>query len=384
MSRWLTGALIAAQLLLAGRVFWRLARTAGGPVIRAAAARDRQPVERVAAVVPVLNEARRLVPCLDGLTAHGPALTAILIVDGGSTDGTQALVGAYAQRDARVRLVDASPVPAGWNGKPWGLQRGWEHVPADAAWILTLDADVRPSPALAHALTAFAEQARLRVLSVATRQEVWSLAEALAHPALLTTLVYRFGIPGGVAHDVQAVQANGQCMLVHRDVLTATDGFRVGRDSRCEDITFARALVAAGERVGFYEAEDLVTVRMYEGWSDTWANWPRSLPLRDRFAGFATVLGWVEVALVQALPLPLAAAALARGRRPRLLFAVNSALAIARLGVLAGTARAYSRRPWTYWLSPLCDTLAAGALWRSALRRRHVWRGRPLVEREGS
>ena len=83
---------------------------------------------------------------------------------------------------------------------------------------------------------------------------------------------------------------------------------------------------------------------------------------------------------MQALPLPLLALlVLTRGgvRGPRL---VNTVLAAARLGVLGGTARAYVRRPWTYWLSPLADLRGALAVWRSALRRRHVWRGRVLVE----
>jgi dolichol-phosphate mannosyltransferase len=49
------------------------------------------------------------------------------------------------------------------------------------------------------------------------------------------------------------------------------------------------------------------------------------------------------------------------------------------VGVLCGAARAYVQRPWTYWLSPLADVPVALALFASALRRRHTWRGRELV-----
>jgi dolichol-phosphate mannosyltransferase len=52
---------------------------------------------------------------------------------------------------------------------------------------------------------------------------------------------------------------------------------------------------------------------------------------------------------------------------------------LVRLGVLVGTARAYTWRPWTYWLSPLADLPVAVQLWRNALRRTHVWRGRTVV-----
>lgn len=74
------------------------------------------------------------------------------------------------------------------------------------------------------------------------------------------------------------------------------------------------------------------------------------------------------------------ATSVAEGWPVRLALAVNAALLMARLGVLLGTARAYPRRPWTYWLSPLADVPAAAELGRSALRRRHVWRGRVLVD----
>ncbi len=50
-----------------------------------------------------------------------------------------------------------------------------------------------------------------------------------------------------------------------------------------------------------------------------------------------------------------------------------------RLGVLAGTRRAYVRPPLWYWLSPLADLPAVALLIASALRRTHTWRGRTLV-----
>ena len=65
------------------------------------------------------------------------------------------------------------------------------------------------------------------------------------------------------------------------------------------------------------------------------------------------------------------------------MLAVSGLLAITRLGVLAGTARAYRRVPWSYWLSPLCDMPVACRLWLSMMQRRHVWRGRVLA-REGA
>lgn len=388
VTRLLTS-LALAQLALGARVVWRFAATAGGhrvrPSTQAPAASD-----GVSVIVPVLNEERRLAPCLAGLVAQGPEVGEILVVDGGSTDGTRELVAGYQARDARVRLIDASPVPSDWNGKIWGLQVGLEQGRPDTSWVLTVDADVRPAPLLVRSLLAHAHQEGVGALSVATLQEVAGPGVALVHPALLATLVYRFGMPGRVPRRVRAVQANGQCFLARRGMLRRTEAFRRARASTCEDITIARCLVAAGYSVGFYEAGELVAAEMYQSWRETWRNWPRSLPLRDHYVRAASLVGLAEVTLAQALPLPLLVglcAWLIAGRPAeraglRWLLATSGALALVRLGVLCGTARAYRRRPSTYWLSPLCDVPVAVALWRSTLRRRHVWRGRVLV-REG-
>ena len=154
---------------------------------------------------------------------------------------------------------------------------------------------------------------------------------------------------------------------------------QVTRHSVCEDITIARALVASGYPIGFYAAGDLVSVKMYEGWRDAWQNWTRSLPMRDQFSGMHALFGWLEVALVQALPLPLMLFLVTTRMRSRWFEVLNSMLLVLRTGVLFGTARAYRSRPWSYWLSPLCDLPVTVQLIKSGMRHRHVWRGRVFV-----
>jgi len=370
--------LMALQAVLGARVALRLLQSAGGERISLAEASAAEG-ERVSVIVPVLNERARLAPCLEGLIAQGPEVTEIVVVDGGSDDGTQELVCSYATRDARLRLVDASPVPANYNGKAWGLQAGFRAIRSDAQWLLTVDADIRPAPMLAAALLGRAKRMGLAALSIATLQEIEGTGEGMLHPSLLTTLVYRCGIPGKTFRRISEVQANGQCFLFSREALEACGGFLGTYDSLCEDITIARTLLSKGYAPGFYETDNLVRVKMYTGWRETWRNWTRSLPMHDRFSGRHTLLGWLEVTLVQALPLPLFLLLLIARTPHRRFLALNGFLAAMRIGVLFGTARAYARRPWSYWLSPLCDLPVAIQLGRSALRRRHVWRGRVLL-----
>jgi dolichol-phosphate mannosyltransferase len=371
-----------AQAALGLRVALRLLNTAQGVRLQAVTEHKQTEASSLSVIVPVLNEYCRLAPCLEGLLVSGEEVSEILVVDGGSCDGTQALVQHYQQCDPRVRLIDAQPVPSGWNGKAWGLQIGLQHAALTSSWILTLDADVRPSAELARSLLAFVQRTPLAALSLATQQDIEGTGQGLLHPALLTTLVYRFGIPGHATRRINAIQANGQCFLVRREILETCGGFAVGRDSLCEDITVARTLAAAGHEVGFYEAEGLVNVRMYDTWRETWQNWPRSLPMHDRFSGWHTLLGWLEIALVQALPLPLFLVLSLLHSRSRLvgqLLLLNGLCVAMRFGVLCGTARAYRRLPWSYWLSPICDLPVALKLGISVLQRRHSWRGRVIV-----
>jgi dolichol-phosphate mannosyltransferase len=385
------------QALLSIRVIWRMIRTTGGecitPVERNvgvtarvgrsscyhAPTRSSSQHEQVSIIVPVLNERKRLAPCLDGLIAQGEEVAEIIVVDGGSDDGTQELVSTYIGSDSRVCLVDASPIPPKWNGKAWGLQVGLRSANPDSNWILTVDADVRPQAPLTLALIEQARKVGLCALSVATLQEIESIGEGLLHPSMLTTLVYRFGMPGKVIRKVSEVQANGQCFLFRRKALEACNGFQGVRTSLCEDIAMGRTLVAAGYPLGFYEAGNLVTVRMYTDWRDIWRNWTRSLPMHDRFSGIYTFLGLLEVVFVQALPLPFMLFLFIKSIRRSWMIVLNCILGAMRLGVLLGTMRAYRQRPWSYWLSPLCDLPVAFKLVRSSLRRRHIWRGRVLV-----
>ncbi|WP_376794837.1 glycosyltransferase [Thermogemmatispora sp.] len=394
---WLS-VLAGGQLALAWRVLGRWLRTAGGRELQPARPDRPGPGEenRVAILLPVLNERERLAPCLDGLLAQGPEVGLILVIDGGSTDGTRELVCSYAERDRRLRLLDASPIASDWNGKVWGLEAGWRALPPDFPWVLTIDADVRPRPGLVTALLARAQGERVAALSLATQQELPAAPLlGLLHPALLTTLVYRYGMPGSLYEgpaDELRVQANGQCFLIKREVLAACGGFAPLRHSLCEDITLARLLVRAGQRVAFVESGALASVEMYRTAREAWQNWTRSLPLHDYFSpAWHTALGWLEVLLVQALPLPLLtilSSLFAAGRRQRrqvpiwLLWpalGLNAGLVMLRLGALVGMRRAYCRPPWTYWLSPLCDLAVTLQLGRQALRRRHRWRGRLIT-----
>jgi dolichol-phosphate mannosyltransferase len=311
-----------------------------------------------------------------------PEIIEILIVDGGSTDDTRVVVMAAAALDPRVRFIDASPVPLTAVGKAWGLQQG--AAAASGEWLLTLDADTIVAPGLTRALAAFVRSEKIDAMSVATQQFCSGWLQSMLHPAFLTTLVYRFGPPGYATRDPRRVMANGQCFFAAKAALAGADAIGSALSSLCEDITMARTLAKAGYCVGFYETDVPVVVQMYGSAREVWANWPRSLVMRDRHAGLAAALPLAQVALLQAAPLPLLGLALIGGL-PLWFLLVQVILLICRVGVLVGVSSSYTGRAPSFWLSPLLDVPVALRLLAAQFQRRLVWRGRAYVRgRDGS
>ena len=209
---------------------------------------------------------------------------------------------------------------------------------------------------------------------------------ALLHPSMLTTLVYRFGIPGCAATSVDRVQANGQCFFASRELLVRTGAIAKARDSRCEDVTIARVLAASGTPGRVLRIDGPCRGRRCTKTGARRCNWPRSLTMLDRYSGAAGWIGLLEVLLVQALP-PWIAAALLLWRDAHSLDRAAAGRARragrhARRDVRSERAARTTPRRATYWLSPLADLPVAVLLFASALRRRHTWRGRALVPME--
>jgi dolichol-phosphate mannosyltransferase len=340
------------------------------------------PVEAsVSVVVPVLNEVNRIGHCLETLIRQDASVAEILVVDGGSSDGTQDFVRRFAERDSRIRLVEAPPRPHSWNGKAWGLQVGLERTSERSSHVVTIDADVQLDDGSAGRAVAFAIERDIPFLSVATKQDAPSPGLSLVHPSLLSTLAYRFGRPGRVAETLGEVQANGQFAVYKRTPLVRAGGFEVARDSICEDVTLARHLFLSGYQVGFYESDCSTVTGMHPSATECLQNWPRSIALRDRFdpqAGTRTLIGMF---FMQVLPL-VSVVKPSVGSESTVFRSINALLFAIRLGILIGTRRSYGRTSMTYWLSPIADPISFGAIAFHLGRRTHTWRGQQLIEQE--
>jgi dolichol-phosphate mannosyltransferase len=340
----------------------------------------------VSVLVPTLNEAERLTPCLTGLSRQSYEVREIVVVDSHSQDGTPDLVKLAQQQDPRFRLINDDPLPSDWVGRPWALHTGLLNSSEKSDWILGIDADTQPHPGLVASLLETALNERYDLISLSPRFILKTPGELWLQPALLMTLVYRFGPAGETVSLPDRVMANGQCFFCRRSLLLQVGGYTSARSSFCDDVTLARQIAAQGAKVGFLDGANVLKVRMYEGAAETWQEWGRSLDLKDA-ASLAQIWGdWFLLLAVQGLPLPatlLLLSEVANGNRTLPVIAalsLNFLLLLIRVGLNFAIAPSYDRTqaktPWIFWLSPLADPLAALRIFLSSIQTPTHWRGR--------
>jgi dolichol-phosphate mannosyltransferase len=333
-----------------------------------------EPIEdtSVTVLVPTLNEAERLTPCLRGLGRQGPPLMEVIVVDSGSTDGTPALVDAAARDDARVRLAHDPPRDPGWIGKVWALQHGLSL--ARGEWILGVDADTEANAGMVAGVVHAARTHSLELVSFSPMFAEQTAGERLLQPSLLASLVYRTGAPEPLP-AAERLLANGQCFLVRRDVLLAHGGYAAARASFADDVTLARHLASAGVRCGFLDGRRLFRVRSYRSAGEMWREWGRSVDLSDATSRLRQRIELLFLLLVQGLPLPVLVVAMF-AQLPAWLIDVNALLVGMRIVVLFATARSYEVRGVPYYASWLTDPAAWLRIAISTFRRPVRWRGR--------
>ncbi|PZO15113.1 MAG: glycosyl transferase [Leptolyngbya foveolarum] len=350
-------------------------------------------VNSVSVVVPTLNEAHRVTPCLQGLSQQGNEVREIIVVDSHSTDGTPEVVKDLSQQDSRIRLIEDDTLPPGWVGRPWALHSGYLASHTDSEWILGIDADTEPQPGLVGAVLHAAETHSYDVVSLSPKFRLSFPGEWWLQPALLMTLIYRFDSAGVDSSAAERVMANGQCFLCRRSVLVQLDGYSSAANSFCDDVTLARVAADKGFKVGFLDGAKVISVRMYEGAAETWQGWGRSLDLKD--AATPAQL-WGDLALLvatQALPIVVLfwllfsrsfLAQIGQQNNPivSLALGLNGFLLLVRLGMTVAIAGSYHRPKKLFspaqffWLSPLADPLAVLRIAISSFQTRILWRGK--------
>lgn len=254
---------------------------------------------RISVIVPARNEEANIGECLLSLLGQGEEVE-ILVADDGSEDSTAAIVQELAPGAPNVKMVVVPPLPGGWSGKNHALHVAVPHSKGE--WLLFTDADTRHAEGALHGLVGWAEKAGLDMVSCSPPQltETWWEKAVIPQVYQLLARRYPFERVNNPADPLAA--ANGQFLLIRREVYLRLEGHHAVRGETLEDVALARRAKQAGYRLWFGPGDGIVTTRMYRSFSDLWEGWTKNLFLlfdRDSKAIQGTV---AEMALRYWLP----------------------------------------------------------------------------------
>jgi glycosyltransferase involved in cell wall biosynthesis len=227
---------------------------------------------QLSVIIPARNEEASLDTCLESLVSQTGIDFEIIVVNDHSTDRTREIAESFKN----VRVIDAGPLPEGWTGKNNAVATGARL--ATGEWLLFTDSDTVHTPgSLARALTE-ARDNRADLLSYSPEQIAVTFWEMAILPVVFAELARRF--PPSKVSDPNSPEAaaNGQFILIRRDVYDAIGGHAAVASEILEDVALARRVKAAGYKLRFRYSESVRT-RMYRNFAQLLEGWTKNLAL---------------------------------------------------------------------------------------------------------
>lgn len=234
------------------------------------------PEVTVHVIIPARNEEDCLGGCLQSLVNQQGISFKITVVDDSSTDRTRQIAESFPT----VHVISATEPPSGVMGKCNALIMG--SAGSTAKWLLFTDADTYHYPGSLAASVAEAEANQLDLLSFSPEQEVVSLAEHALMPIVFSDLAQTYP-PSRVNNpNDPTVAANGQYILVRRQVYEALGGHQEVANKLLEDVELARLFKASNHKISFRFGHGIVRTRMYRDFQSMWDGWTKNLTLLFR------------------------------------------------------------------------------------------------------
>jgi GT2 family glycosyltransferase len=302
-------------------------------------------VPRVSILFSALDEAEKLPAALATFLALDYPDYEVVAVDDRSEDATGSILDAAARADSRLKVVHVTSLPAGWLGKPHGLQQAFEH--SNGEWLVLTDADVRFEPDVLRTTIALAEQKHWDHLTLLCHAEMFTPGEKIA--MTFFAMSFMLGLRPWRASDPKSRSyiGVGAFQLLRRSAYEKMGTHRRLAMEVVDDVKVGKLVKEAGLRSGVAKAGRAVTVHWHAGLGNiirgTTKNFYATTGFRLWFAvgqvagnllmfvlpwvALPFVHGWARIFAVAAIVLPVmaqAGAALEFGESP--LYAVTQPL----------------------------------------------------------
>jgi glycosyltransferase involved in cell wall biosynthesis len=228
------------------------------------------------AIVPARNEEMVIRACVESL-AQQTEIREILVVNDQSTDQTVTIIRECMQRLPQLRLLETRELPPGWVGKNNAVWLGAQL--AKGEWLLFTDADAVHNCDSAASALAIAQEHNAVMISLSPEQVMETWYEKSLIPYVYCRLANKFSFSEVNDPHNAAAAANGQFLMIRRDVYEAVGGHASVAGEVLEDVAFAKRVKSAGYRLWFESGRGIVRVRMYRSFAAMWEGWRKNLYL---------------------------------------------------------------------------------------------------------
>ena len=347
------------------------------------------PPLQLSVIIPARNEEDCLGECVQSLVVQeeeGWRLGAdweILVVNDASTDRTREIAAGFAN----VTVMDAPKLEKGWTGKANACWAGYQR--ARGKWLLFTDADTIHEPGKLSIAIVEAERHDAGMLSYSPRQIVRGYAQRALMPLVFADLAATY-TPARVNDPANRVAAaNGQFLLVRRDVYEAIGGHAAVKGAVLEDVELASLVKRRKLGLRFRYAPEAVAARMYRSFGAMVEGWTKNLALLFGNAPMLAGIRLLQLGVLVGIPALVWFFWWLRTVNPAARTGVlgtplaTAALTLVWLRALWGLYGRVAKSNFPFRdcvLAPLGIPLYAWLLWRSWFRvtvvKQVVWKGR--------
>ena len=228
----------------------------------------------VSIIVPARNEEANIERLVRSLVGQR-GVREILIVDDQSGDRTREIAERLKAETPLLRVLHVDLLPEGWLGKTYAATMGSREAAGD--WLLFTDADTEHLPGSVAAVLELAQRNGADLLSLSPGQRTPTWWEKAVIPLIYVNLARLYRFEQVSDPKPAAAAANGQYLLIRREVYARMGGHQAVRNEILEDVELAKRVKAGGGRLMFLPGAAWVQTRMYGSFREMWRGWTKNL-----------------------------------------------------------------------------------------------------------
>jgi chlorobactene glucosyltransferase len=274
--------------------------------------RDAHPAIRPSVLIPARDEEQNIEACVRAVLASDTEPHEVIVYDDQSSDRTAEIVERLCRHHPRLRLIRGGPLPGGRVGKPHACHQ--LALASSGEVLLFVDADTVLEPGGVRRLLSLLEPAGgpgADLVTAVPRQQMRGALERLLMPLL--TLTYTGWLPLWLvrhSRDPRFLAANGQLLMIRRQVYDRTGGFAAVEREIVDDMALCRLAKMRGARVLFADGFEMASCRMYRSAGELWQGFTKNIyeglgesraALLLALVLYATAFVWPYLALGYAL-----------------------------------------------------------------------------------